>query len=249
MPSKLGSIALIGFGVAAVSVVVAIALGGPGHITGLPHGVHMDWPNFVGDHPCGGSDDVGESAFITRTIPWPSDSDSVTLSLPAKVVWSAGQGTNLAINGPPAAVAAVSLDGHEISADCGGNHLTITLPGRAFRHFEIDGVSDLQLDHLNQPELDIDVEGAARVKADGVVQNTSLTISGAGSADLGSVITQDFTANLSGAASVTANPAKSAHIDLSGAGEVRLLNHPADYHASISGFGTVKMPDQAADTQ
>jgi hypothetical protein len=156
------------------------------------------------------------------------------------------------LNGPAGELGHVRVDGNHITSDCesGDFHdLTITLPGRAFSQYEIDGFGKVHLRGLNQPSLALNINGAALVDAAGVVPQTGLDVSGAASINLDNLITQNLQATLSGASNLTANPAQSADIDLSGAGLVTLLTRPKDYHATISGLGHIDVPDQPADAE
>ena len=246
MARKLVNVALVGFGVAIVSAVVAISLGGPGRdLRGLGLiGGNFHLP-FVSGLRCV---DAGDDAqTVTRSLPWVDGSDKIELDLAGNATWSPGSGENLVLNGPAGLVNSVRIDGDQITSDCepdDSRRLSISLPGRAFAHYTINGVGQLHLRGLNQPALDLQISGAALVDATGVVPKTSVGVAGAASVTLNKLITQELDADLSGASNLVANPAQTANIDISGLGQVTLLSRPRNYHADISGLGHVSVPDQ-----
>jgi len=246
MAGKLATIALFGFGIAIACAAVAISLGGPGR-TFLRRdllGKNFDL-SFLNGGDCAAMS--ADTSTITRDLPWTTNSDKIELDLPAIVTWAPGSGDEVIASGPPALVERVRIDGDRVTTDCDSTddqRLTIKLPGRAFSHYQIDAVSQLRLAGLNQPELNLDIDGAAIVDAAGVVPDTDLHVSGAASINLNNLITQDLHADLSGASNVVANPAQTADIDISGLGQVTLLSRPKNYHADISGLGHVSVPDQ-----
>jgi len=252
MANRLVVVALTGFAVAIGAAVIVTSLGGPklrnrqGAFYGLPVFTNFSFPGSISfGGSCGG--DNTSDATATKTLAWTDSSDKITIDLAANVNWAPGSGTNVTLSGPAADVNRIRIDGDEITADCEPDdfrRLTITLPGRMFKDYEMNGVGQLHLTGLNQPSISLDVSGAALVDAAGVVPQTNLTVSGAASINLEHLITQDLKADLSGASNLTANPAETADIDLSGAGLVTLLTRPKNYHADIEGLGHIDVPDQ-----
>jgi hypothetical protein len=248
MARKLVMVALCGFGVAAVSGMIALVLRPAWH-NNTPFGarLHVGFP-LLGRFAYACADDGTNSQYVTRSLPWTDNSGKIELSLPATVNWTPGSGSSVTINGPAGAAGRVQIQGDKLSIDCMPKDLgvlTITLPGQAFSHYAIDKMGQLHLIGLDQPELDLDISGAATVEATGVVPLTRLDVSGAADINLSSLITQELHADLSGASNLTANPAQVADISLSGVGNVTLLTRPRHYHATISGIGHVNLPDES----
>jgi len=253
MARKLVVVATAGFAVAIAAAVVALSLGGPRYgFSGFNFpGIRINGNNINLSLPSGAScSDLGSDAtIVTRHLAWSDTSDKVSLSLAADASWAPRAGNDVIITGPSAALDRIKIDGNDIKSDCWGgsdSKITITLPGRVFQSYEMNGVGSLHLKGLNQPELDLDVEGAASVDASGVVPQTHVTVAGAASVNLTDLVTQSLAADLSGASKVVANPAQSADVDISGIGQVSLLTRPKNYHENISGLGHVSMPGQAA---
>lgn len=247
MASKLAKVALGGFAVALVAGVASILIG----LGGVPHS-HSAGLRFPFVSPSLFAGACGDdNTQITRRMAW-TGSDRVGIDLAADVNWSPNNGDQLVIRGPASEVNRVRISGNEISLDCASQQsgdLTITLPGRSFASYNLNGFGKLTLTGLNQPSLALDISGAGDVQATGVVPRTTLTVSGAATVNMDDLITQDLTADLSGASNLNANPQQSAHIDLSGAGLVHLRTRPKDYHADVSGFGRIEVPDQTADVE
>jgi len=258
MARKLVVVATAGFAVAIAAALVALSLGGPRYgFSGFNfpafsiQGIRIDGSTVNLSLPSGAScSDPGSNAtIVTRHLAWSDTSDKVSLSLAADASWAPRAGNDVIITGPSAALDRIKIDGNDIKSDCwggGDSKITITLPGRVFQSYEMNGVGSLHLKGLNQPELDLDVEGAASVDASGVVPQTHVTVAGAASVNLTDLVTQSLAADLSGASKVVANPAQSADVDISGIGQVSLLTRPKNYHENISGLGHVSMPGQAA---
>ena len=95
------------------------------------------------------------------------------------------------------------------------------------------------MENLQQPELAFRIAGSGAVRAQGVVDRLSITISGSGDAQLGDVATKELSVRISGSGVVTASPKDEADVTISGSGNLKLLSKPARLSSHISGSGRV----------
>ena len=229
----LAIVAIAGLAIAAVGLGTAAAIG--------THDFNTGNFNFVmfGDH--GSCSKTGATA-TSRTMPW-DGSDSVAISVPANVHYKPGSGTDVILKGDPNLLAHVAIHDGEIKLNCDGWHgsrLDITLPGREFREYDLDGLSSLDLVGLNQSELKIAIAGSADVTATGKVNDVNVEIAGRGATHLKDLAVQKIELDIAGRGDVETSPQDSAEIDIAGSGDVKLYTEPKHLDTSIMGSGNVE---------
>jgi hypothetical protein len=251
-------IAAAGFVLSVGTLSAAIAIGGPEAVT--RGGWHMfsggwgEWDNHTHgrwDSDDGGPGDWGPDAGpqATRTLAW-TGGDSLDLGLAADVryVQADGPGT-VTVTGPQRAVDRVVVRGDSIRYGRGGGHwrpkLSIVVRAPAINRFDVAGYNALAIEGYRQKTLRLDVAGMAKVTASGEVEDLELDISGKGDVDLGALKTRGVDVDISGAAEATIAPTEWARLDISGAGDVRLLTNPRSLETDISGAGKVRQGEAA----
>lgn len=251
-------IAAAGFVLSVGTLSAAVAIGGPEAVT--RGGWHMfsggwgEWDNHT--HWSWDSDeapprDWGAEAGpqATRTLAW-SGGDRLDLSLPADVryIQADGPGT-VTVTGPQRAVDRVIVRGDSIRyarrAGPWRPKLSIVVRAPGISRFDVAGYNTLTIEGYRQKTLRLDVSGMAEVTASGEVEDLELDMSGKGDVDLGALKTRSADVDISGAAEATIAPTERARLDISGAGDVRLLTNPRSLETDISGAGKVRQGEPA----
>jgi hypothetical protein len=119
------------------------------------------------------------------------------------------------------------------------SRVDIEVRGVSLNEFDISGVADVELGHLEQDRLKLRVSGAGNIEGDGHVGNLDLSISGAGNANLGEMAADRVRVNLSGAGNAEIAPSEEANVTISGVGHVGLATTPKSLTKHISGVGSV----------
>jgi hypothetical protein len=229
--------------VAVAGVVVSIAaLTGAFALTG------GEFPNIDGDSFGWNSSKrcaFDEKAVATsRKVSW-TGSDRVVINVPATIRYRRGTGDQIEMSGDPQMLANIKVEDGKIRLDCSlrrgfpRQQLHITLPGRDFRRFELNGAGEMFLDDLDQDDLQISMAGAGEVHASGKTSTFKLVMIGAGDADAGKLAVRDIDISITGAGSAEVAPQNDADVMIIGAGSVRLMTEPKNLHTNIIGAGDI----------
>lgn len=253
-------IAAAGFVLSVGALSAAVAIGGPEAIArGGWHTFSGDWGDW--DHHAGwrfdSDEHLGPAAWghdagpqTSRTLAW-SGADHLDLDLPADVryVQADGPGT-VTVTGPKRAVDQVSVQGDSIRYERHRPHwrpkLSIVVRAPNISGFGISGANTLVIENYRQKTLRLDVSGLGEVTATGEADDVDVDMSGKGEVDLGALKTRGANVDISGAAQATIAPTERAKLEISGAGDIRLLTRPAQLETDISGAGTLRQGEPAA---
>ncbi|MFO1013108.1 MAG: DUF2807 domain-containing protein [Caulobacteraceae bacterium] len=182
------------------------------------------------------------SASTTREMAW-DGSDTLELDVSADITYRQAPGPGrLVITGPASAVEDVQLRDGRLSYD--GRryrraHLVIVMTAPDVTGFDLNGRDRLTLQDFDQPRLDLDVAGSARVGGAGKAREVNLDISGSGEVDLAEFAVENATVDIAGSGRATIAPRDKADLDIAGSGTVVLMSRPADLHTDIAGSGQV----------
>jgi hypothetical protein len=241
-------IAVAGFVLCVACFTAAFALGGPDAIT------RGGWVFASGDHDGWNWDDddwdrdwaSNSGPQTTRTLQW-SGADRLDLDLAADVryIQAAGPAT-VTVTGPERAVSHVVVRGDSLRYDrrshrYGHGQLTVVVRAPNISSFDISGRNRLEIEGYDQARLRLDVSGDADVRATGQTEVVELDLSGSGDVDVGALKSKGAEVDISGAAEAVIAPMDWAKLDISGAGDVRLLTHPPRLETDVSGAGKVHM--------
>jgi hypothetical protein len=201
-----------------------------------------------GHHHHGHGDDTPET---TRDLPWAGTETLHIDNSAAVITYIEGPTPKFTVSGPKSRVDALGISGdtltgsdirwHLTDNDDDTIHITITSPNT--HAFFLSGAENLTLTNYDQDTLDLNISGAAHVKAVGHVKHAEINLSGAGRLDLAALPVDDLKVHIAGAGSATVDPKQSADISISGAGHVGLLTRPPNLHTSIGGIGSITTPD------
>jgi len=238
MVHKLAVVAIIGLTASAACIGAAAAIGGK------DFGANFDgdFSLFDGRPACQA---VAGAGATSRDLDW-DGSDHVGLGIFGPTTYTPGSNEKLHASGDPQILAHLRIRDGNIEMDCHGwrdrtYNVTLTLPGREFRRFGLNGGGNLTLNHLNQSDLKIDIGGAGRARANGKVENLRLSIGGSGNIDLDQITGREAKANIGGSGTIRAKGAiDELTINIGGSGRAdfgQVASTRADVH--IGGHGDV----------
>lgn len=190
----------------------------------------------------------GGGPATTRTLDW-KGGDTLTLKLPADVIFTQGSPAKVEVTGPARSVELVEVsDDGEIKLSRRVRHLgdlVIRLTAPDVQTFEVQGASDLKLQGYDQDRLEISIAGAADVKAQGRAREAEVHIAGAGDVDLAELPTETVEVHISGVGETVAAPSRRAEVHIAGAGDVKLTTRPPEVESHIVGPGSITYQDRA----
>jgi hypothetical protein len=230
MVSKLTVIAIVGLTASAACIGAAAAIGG-----GQFGDVLVD--PFGGEH----CDTIASATATSRDLDW-DGSDQAGLAIPATANYTPGGGDKVHAVGDAQVLAHLRIHNGTIEMDCRGWHsrakdVVITLPGREFRKFSLAGTGKMNLTHLNQTSLKMQVAGVATVKADGKVDDLRIEMAGVSTADFSQVTGKKAEVKLAGVSEADIAPTEAADIKIAGPSTVNLYSSPKQLDTEIAGPG------------
>jgi hypothetical protein len=232
MPSKFAVIAIAALTVSAVCIGAAAAIGGGSF-------GDLDIPWFGGEH----CQTIAGAAATSRTMDW-DGSDHAGLTIPGTANYTPGSDDKVHASGDAQVLAHLRIRDGKVEMDCRGwqsrvKTITVTLPGRTFRKFQLAGTGKLNLNGLNQPELDIDMAGVGTVTANGKVDDLSIRMAGVSTADFGKVTGRKAKVKMAGVNKAHIAPTEEADVDIAGPSEVTVHSNPPKLDTRIAGPGSV----------
>jgi hypothetical protein len=238
MVHKLAIVAVIGLTASAACIGAAAAIGGKDFGESF-NGFSL----FDGRPRC---ETIAGANAAVRDLEW-DGSDRVGLSVLAPATYTPGTADKLHIAGDPQVLAHMRIHDGNIEMDCRGWRertagVTITLPGRQFHKFALNGGGDLTLNNLNQDDLSISIGGAGKVRANGgKLENVKLAIGGSGNMNLDQITAREARVNIGGSGTIRAKGTiNDLRIGIGGSGRAdfgQVASSRADVH--IGGHGDV----------
>jgi hypothetical protein len=230
MVQKLALIAITGLVASAACIGAAAAIGG-----GRFEDVLVD--------PFGGStcETIAGATATSRDMNW-DGSDQAGMAIPATANYTPGSGDKLHATGDAQVLAHLRIRDGVVEMDCRGWHsrvkdVVITLPGREFRKFTLEGTGKMNLDHLNQASLKVQVAGVATIKANGKVDDLGIDMAGVSKADFSQVTGAKAEVKLAGVSTADIAPTQAAKIEIAGPSTVNLYSNPTQLDTEIAGPG------------
>ncbi|HVW75752.1 MAG TPA: DUF2807 domain-containing protein [Rhizomicrobium sp.] len=238
MVHKLAIIAIVGLTASAACIGTAAAIGGKNFAD-----------NFDGDFSLFDSrprcEAVPGASASARDLDW-DGSDHVGLSVYGPATYTPGGSDKLHASGDPQVLAHLRIRDGNVEMDCRGwrertESVAITLPGREFRRFGLNGGGNLTINNLNQSDVALTVGGSGRIRATGKLESLKLNIGGSGNIDLDQITARDAKANIGGSGTIRAKGAiDDLKIGIGGSGRAdfgAVTSSRADVH--IGGHGDV----------
>jgi hypothetical protein len=234
MVQKLALIAVAGLAVSAVCMGAAAAIGGADLDDGLD-GL------FGGGDRC---EQVAGATATSRDMDW-DGSDHAGLAIPVTANYTPGSDDKLHATGDAQVLAHLRIRDGMVEMDCRGWHsrmenVVVTLPGREFRKFMLAGTGKMNLDHLNQANLKIQVAGVATVKANGKVDDLGIEMAGVSKADFSQVTGARADVKMAGVSEAEIAPSEAADIKIAGPSTINLYSNPKELNTEIAGPGRLR---------
>ena len=101
------------------------------------------------------------------------------------------------------------------------------------------GVLNLDLSGVDNRRLAIGVNGAGGVNAKGKTGTLKVCISGTGSISVNDLIAEDVSVTINGAGSADVHSSRNLQVEINGTGSVRYSGEPENVSQKVSGMGTV----------
>lgn len=181
-----------------------------------------------------------------------SGGDTLALDTPINIRYQPGGPPGVSVRGPADLLQHVRVgDGH-IGSDAAvkrnhGAKLQAVVSGVAIRKFVVNGGENLELGKIDQPDIDLHINGNGTVSGHGRAGRLNLVISGPGNADLGGLAVGNADVSIFGSGNAALSPHGNVQVFIAGSGRLRLLTRPADLRQTIIGSGEVsgKTPRRA----
>lgn len=182
------------------------------------------------------------SARREVTLPFTA-TDNLVIDLPASVRYEPGDKAQAVVNGDPALLDHVRIEGSKLSLDCDpgwfAGRLDVSITGPAISNWKVLGSGDLILSQLNQPQLRVSIKGSGSVAATGAAETVDLDISGSGAARLKDLIAKSVRIDIRGSGDAQMTAQADADVSISGSGDVELFGSPVLRRSKIRGSGRI----------
>lgn len=135
-------------------------------------------------------------------------------------------------------------------AFAGRGPLVITVKVPELTSLQLKGGNDVRVSGFDGGNVAIEIEGAANLKAAGQVDELKVHMSGAGRADLRSLVAKDGTVVVKGVGSVHVHATDSLDATMNGVGAILYSGSPRQVQTSMRGVGTIsKDTDRSSDDE
>jgi len=117
--------------------------------------------------------------------------------------------------------------------------LLLGLP--ALAGLTVNGAADANLQKIDSEGLDLVINGAGRIKADGRCGRLNVTTNGAGDVDTKALRCKEVKVTINGAGDTTVYASEAVESVISGVGDVVVYGEPSKVEESKSGFGSLSI--------
>lgn len=123
--------------------------------------------------------------------------------------------------------------------DHDSDKLTIRITAPQVSKVGVSGAAEVSAHDIAGDSVEFSVSGAAKIRANGKADRLTVSISGAGDANLNRLEVKDAVVSIAGVGKAQVNPTDTLNATIAGAGEIRYEGEPRVV-SSISGAGTVR---------
>jgi hypothetical protein len=116
--------------------------------------------------------------------------------------------------------------------------LAISVP--ALREVAVSGAGNVEVHDARGAALELSLNGAGNLMAEGEIDSLEVNINGAGNAELSGLRARSARVVLNGAGQLTVNAAEELHAVVNGVGSVRYVGSPPKLDTKINGVGDVR---------
>src|SRR5258708_15242600 len=156
------------------------------------------WGRWSAEASCSGGLET-----LSRTLAWDGDGSRLDIRVPATIHLEPEAARTITAEGPAAAVGHLTMqDGRLAFDDCRWDgppaRLTIRISGPPIQRIAVHGVSRLEIEGIDQPEIEITVTGSGAVTRKGKAGAATITVTGSGRAAFGELAVQRLKAKGTG---------------------------------------------------
>jgi hypothetical protein len=178
-----------------------------------------------------------------KTWHW-SGGDTLALDAPLNIRYRPSEPPGVLVTGPEEMLKHVRVSDGRIASDTNtfrrsGKRLDAVVSGVSIRKFVVNGGESLDLGQIDQPGLDLHINGNGTVSGGGKVARLNLVIAGSGKAELGGLSVGDARISLLGSGSAILSPHGDVQLFIAGSGRLGLLTRPTHLRQTILGSGEV----------
>ncbi len=170
--------------------------------------------------------------------------DTLALNAPMNVRYEPKGPPRVSVTGPAELMKDVRVSEGRIASQAprqtSGRKLEAVVSGVPIRKFVVNGGENLNLGRIDQPELEVHLNGVGTVSGEGRVDDLNLFFAGAGNADLGRLsVTADAKVSILGSGTASLAPKGDLRLFIAGNGKLELLSTPKSISRTILGSGDV----------
>lgn len=168
--------------------------------------------------------------------------DTLALNAPIDVRYEPQGAPGVSVTGPAEMLDKVRVSEGRIVSDAtprrGGKKLEAVISGVPIRKFVVNGRENLDLGRINQPSLEVHLNGVGTVSGEGQVDRLNLTIAGPGKAELGGLsVQQEARVSILGNGEAALAPKGHLRLFIAGNGKLSLASKPKTVSQTIVGNG------------
>ena len=171
--------------------------------------------------------------------------DTLALDAPVNIRYEPKGSPQVSVTGPAELLQHVRVSDGRIAADASitrvsGRRVEAVISGVPIRKFVVNGGENLDLGEIDQPGLDLHLNGSGTVSGRGKVDKLNLTIAGPGKANLGGLsVLGDANISILGSGDTVLSPHGRVKLFIAGSGKLQLLTRPAELRQTVLGSGEV----------
>jgi len=171
--------------------------------------------------------------------------DTLAMDAPINIRYEPKGPPQVSVTGPAELLQHVKVTDGRIATDtsvtrANGKRVEAVVSGMPIRKFVVNGGENLDLGEIDQPGLDLHINGTGSVKGHGKVDRLNLTIAGPGDADLGGLsVAGDANISILGSGDASLSPHGKVKLFIAGSGDLKLLTKPEELRQTIIGNGEI----------
>jgi len=171
--------------------------------------------------------------------------DTLAMDAPINIRYEPKGVPQVSVTGPADLLQHVRVTDGRIAADtnvtrASGRKMHAVVSGVPIRKFIVNGGENLDLGDIDQPDLNVHVNGNGMVNGRGKVDHLDLTIAGPGRANLGGLsVSGEAKISILGSGDASLSPHGAVRLFIAGSGNLQLLSKPTELRQTILGNGEV----------
>ena len=171
--------------------------------------------------------------------------DTLALNAPINVRYDAQGAPGVSVTGPAEMLEHVRVGEGRIVSDNsvrrGNAKIEAVVSGVPIRKFVVNGRENLDLGRINQPSLEVHLNGVGTVTGEGQVERLNLTVAGPGEANLSRLsVTQEARVSILGNGEASLAPKGHLRLFIAGNGKLSLASKPTTVSQTIVGRGEMQ---------